>query len=98
MAAVMLPGLEMVADEDRVETRLLREAAEREQFERSKLLRRRLVSKLQHDPRSAVMGLKAVTYPKPWTGRTARSLYRIATDDSGRLLGPKPPPPPRRNS
>jgi hypothetical protein len=40
----MLPGLEMVADEDGVKTGLLREARKLEQFNRAELLRRRLVS------------------------------------------------------
>jgi hypothetical protein len=38
VAAMMLPRLEMIADEDRVETRLLREARKLEQFRRPELL------------------------------------------------------------
>ena len=56
VAAMMLPGLEMVADKDQVKARLLRETGELEQFQRPKLLRRRFISKLQHCPPSEAMG------------------------------------------
>src|SRR5438552_3687303 len=48
MTVGMLPGLEVVADEYRVEADLFRQAGEVEQFARAELLSRGLVSEFQH--------------------------------------------------
>src|SRR3981081_2480888 len=48
VAAGVTPGLEMIANKDRVEADLLRETGELQQCGRTKLLGRRLVTNLQH--------------------------------------------------
>src|SRR5438045_2309651 len=48
MTVDVLPWLEMIADEDRIETDFLGKTREAQQFARRKLLRRRLVSELDH--------------------------------------------------
>src|ERR1700754_3199127 len=48
MAVHVLPWLKVVADEDRIETDLLGKAREAQQLARRELLRRSLVSELDH--------------------------------------------------
>ena len=71
MAVGVLPGLEVIADEDRVEAALLGVTRELQQLARRELLGRRLVSELEHDARL----LGAVDAVAPLV-----ELYRLAGD------------------
>src|SRR6185437_1031807 len=75
----VLPWLEMVADKNRIEARLLRQHRKFQQSPRRELLGRRLVPELQHRKISRLLGAKLPPVPCPGNQGSLRRQHKDST-------------------